>query len=412
MKADEHDWMATERDERRRQGLYRERRRLQSGQGARVRWQGREFVNFASNDYLNLSTDRRLARAAARAAKRYGTGAGASPLVSGYLPPLRALERDLARWLGTESALVFSSGYAANLAVLAALAGPEDVIFSDELNHASLIDGCRLARAQVCVFRHADTDHLRELLNGQGPKARRRFIVSDTVFSMDGDVAPLVELAGLAERHDAMLVIDEAHATGVLGEHGRGVSEALPVAFDPRRLVKVGTLSKALASQGGFVCGTRLLTDWLVNNARPYIFSTALAPTSAAAARRALAIVVAEPQTRRRLHELADFLRDRLRDIGYPGTGSRSQIVPLIVGDAKAAVELSKRLEADGLLVPAIRPPSVPDGGARLRVSLTAGHTQEDVQRLVQALHLAAPLAGHGPRPASEARAAPRQRGG
>ena len=375
--------------ELRRRGLHRVRRRLESGQGVRVRLRGRELVSFAGNDYLNLAGDPRLARVAARAARRYGTGAGSSPLVSGYLPPLRALEHALARWQQTEAALVFSSGYAANLALVASLAGDGDAVFSDQLNHASLIDGCRLSRARVHVYRHADVNHLNDLLRSHGASARRRLILSDTVFSMDGDLAPLANLLDLARLHDALLLIDEAHATGVLGEDGRGVTALIPpTALDPDRLIKVGTLSKALGAQGGFVCGSRRLIEWLVNHARPYIFSTALAPPAAAAARRALTIVRDEPERRRHLLVLAALLRDELRGLGYPESCSHCQIVPVIVGDAAEAVHLSTRLEQQGLLVPAIRPPSVPTGTARLRISLTAGHTEEDIRCLVAGLRV------------------------
>jgi 8-amino-7-oxononanoate synthase len=368
--------------------LYRQRRRLQSAQGRHIRLGGRELLNFTSNNYLDLAADRRLARAASRAARRYGCGAGASPLVSGYLPPLRALERALAAWEGTESALTFASGFAANLAVLTSLVGPEDAIFSDEWNHASLIDGCRLSRARVHVYCHGRIDHLANLLHRQGASARRRLIVSDTLFSMDGDLAPLADLMRLAGTHDATVVVDEAHATGVLGANGRGVTELVPVDAQPEgdRLIKVGTMSKALGTQGGFVCGSRRLIDWLVNRARPYIFSTALAPPLAAAARRAVALVVEEPQRRHRLLALASCLRERLRAARLPDSGSACQIVPVVVGEARAAVELSARLREDGLLVPAIRPPSVPVGTARLRISLTAAHTPDDVACLVDGL--------------------------
>jgi 8-amino-7-oxononanoate synthase len=379
------DWMDDDLNERRRRGLYRVRRRLQSAQGPHVRWQDRDFINFSSNDYLNYASDPRLANAAARAARRYGCGAGASALVSGRLPPLRVLERDLARWERTEAALVFSSGYAANLAVVNTLAQADDAVFSDALNHASLIDGCRLSRAGVHVYHHADLDHLAGLLKRE--TARRRFIVSDSVFSMDGDAAPLAGLLELAERFDCVVLLDEAHATGVLGEQGRGLTDLLPAgAFPSERIVKVGTLSKALGSQGGFVCGSRKLIAWLVNHARPYIFSTALAPPVAAAARCAVALVQTEPERKRHVLGLAERLRTALRDLGKPVGASCSQIVPLIVGDAGAAVTLARRLEEQGLLAPAIRPPSVPDGTARLRISLTAGHNTEDVDRLVTAL--------------------------
>ncbi len=360
-------------EERRRRGLYRVRRRLQSGQGARVRLRGRELINFSSNDYLALAGDARLARAAARAARRYGCGAGASPLVSGSTPPLRVLERTLADWEGTEAALVFSSGYAANLALVSALAGREDAVFSDELNHASLIDGCRLSRATVHVYRHNDVNHLADLLRNEGHRARRRLIVSDTVFSMDGDLAPLAELVELAERFDCLLLIDEAHATGVLGEKGRGVTDSLPGGgWSSERIVKMGTLSKALGAQGGFVCGSRLLIAWLVNQARPYIFSTALSPPSAAAARRAVSIARQEPERRHQVLALAERLRRELREVGGRVGDSCCQIVPLIIGESRQALALSRRLKEHGLLVPAIRPPSVPEGSARLRISVTA----------------------------------------
>lgn len=381
------NWMDDELRQRRNKGLYRMRRQLQSGQGASIRLGGRSYRNFASNDYLDLATDARLAAAAARAARRYGCGAGASPLVSGHLPPLRALERALAQWESAQSALVFASGYLANLAVVDTLAGPEDALFSDAFNHASLIDGCRLTRAKTCVYRHTDYAQLDDLLNREGPKARHRLIVTDSVFSMDGDLADLPSLLALARAHDALLLIDEAHATGVLGQHGRGVTDLLTLdtpGLD--RLIKVGTLSKALGTQGGFVTGPRRLIDYLVNHARPYIFSTALAPPTAAAARRALAIVQEEPERRRHVLALAAQLAEQLRHIGCNVGPTQCQIIPVLIGNASAAVAVSERLRARGLLVPAIRPPSVPPDTARLRISLTAGHSEDDVTTLVEAL--------------------------
>jgi 8-amino-7-oxononanoate synthase len=379
------DWIDDDLAERRRLGLYRTRRRIDSSQGVRVQYRGRTYLNFSSNDYLNLAADPRLAKTAARAGRRYGTGAGASPLVSGHLPPLRALERALARWEGSESALVFSSGFIANLAVLSTLADRDTVVFSDELNHASLIDGCRLSRARIAVYRHADASHLETLLR-QDTDAKRRLIVSDSVFSMDGDLAPVPELCDLARRHDCLFVLDEAHATGVLGEDGRGLYSPLTAHHSPF-VIKIGTLSKALGAQGGFVCSSPKLVDWLVNRARPYIFSTALAPPIAAAARRAVRIVETEPERRQHVLTLAEKLRSQLVEMGYPETNSKCQIVPVIVGEPERALRLSKQLEEDGLLVPAIRPPSVPAGTSRLRISLTAGHTDKDVERLARALN-------------------------
>jgi 8-amino-7-oxononanoate synthase len=372
--------------ERRRRGLHRVRRRMQSVQGAYVRWQGREFLNFSSNDYLGLAGDPRLAIAASRAARRYGCGAGASALVSGYLPPLRKLERELAAWEGQEAALVFSSGFAANLAVVSTLAGDSDAIFSDAWNHASLIEGCRLSRASTSVYRHTDLGHLTALLRSKGSAARRRFIVTDSVFSMDGDLAPLRELLELAEQFDAMVVLDEAHATGVIGEHGRGVTDLLSASAKLERLIKVGTLSKALGAQGGFVVGSRTLIDYLINFARPYVFSTALAPPAAAAARQAVRVVQEQPQLRQGLLAQASRLREELRALGYDVGASVCHVIPLIVGESQTAISLSNKLRAGGVLVPAIRPPSVPDGTARLRIGLTSAHTPEHVNQLLDVL--------------------------
>lgn len=380
-------WMLEELRARRRADLHRTRRRPVSSQGPRLCLEGREVLNFASNDYLHLAADPRLARAAAHAARRYGTGAGASALVVGHLPPLRQLERALAGWEEAEAALVFSSGFVANLALLSTLVGPDDVILSDALNHASLIDGCRLSRARTHVYPHLDLGALDQLLTQHGRQARRRLIVSDSVFSMDGDVVPLADVLALAEKHDAMLLLDEAHATGVLGAHGRGLTDDLaPNAPGRHRLIKVGTLSKALGAQGGFVVGSRVLVDWLVNHARPYIFSTALAPMTAAAARTAVTLAQQEPQRRRDLLDRATWLRERLTQLGFQVGPSTTQIIPIVVGEAARAVSWSQRLLSHDVLVPAIRYPSVPTGTARLRVSLGAGHTPADLERLCSAL--------------------------
>ncbi len=270
---------------------------------------GQEFINFGSNDYLGLAADARLAAAAADAARTVGCGAGASPLVTGHVEAHRRLEQRLAEFEAAEAALLFSSGYAANLGTISALVGREDAIFADEKNHASMIDGCRLSRATVHVYPHGDASALAKLLDAD-EGARRRLIVTESVFSMDGDLAPLLEIAALAAEHDCMLLVDEAHATGVFGAHGRGVAELLGV--EDRVDVRVGTLSKALGCSGGFVCGSRRLIDWLVNAARPYVFSTALAPPVAAAGMAALDVVRDEPQRRVELLRRADALRSAI----------------------------------------------------------------------------------------------------
>jgi 8-amino-7-oxononanoate synthase len=386
------------------------RRRLvvrEGWQAAVIRVGGREYVNFAANDYLGLAADPRLAEAARRAIAGEGWGAGASPLIVGHTAAHERLERRLAEFEGTEAALVFASGYAANVGAVAALVRRGDVVFSDELNHASLVDGCRLSRADVHVYPHADCAALERLLQRHAeqasgfrlqttaegallkpevrspkpaPAAGRRLIVTDSLFSMHGDLAPLPELARLAEAYDCMLLIDEAHATGVLGQRGRGVAELLGV--EDRVHVRVGTLSKALGCHGGFVSGSRRLIDWLVNRARPYVFSTAGPAAGAAAALTALDIVAAEPQRRTRLLEMAHALRRRLREQGWDAGRSESQIVPIFVGDSAAALRLAATLRDKGLWVPAIRPPTVPRGQACLRMSLSCGHTPEMIERL------------------------------
>ncbi len=376
-------WIDHELDDREQQGLLRELTTHAGAQRVRLEVDGRELVNFGSNDYLGLAADPRLTAAAIEATRREGTGAGSSPLVTGHATSHAELENSLADFEGTERALVFSSGYAANVGAITALADHGDVIYSDQKNHASMIDGCRLSRAAVHVYPHGDADALAELL-ARGDQYRRRLIVTESVFSMDGDRAPLIELTELAARFDCMLLVDEAHATGVFGPSGRGLGELLGV--DDRIHVRVGTLSKALGAAGGFVCGSERVIAWLVNRARPYVFSTALPPATCAAARAALQIVAESPEPRRALLRRAESLRQRLRAQGWPIGQSTSQIIPLIVGEAKRALELSQELRQTGLLVPAIRPPSVPAGQSLLRISLTAAHDDGHIVRLVTAL--------------------------
>ena len=362
------------------------RRRLAIRRGpqtARLAIDGRELINFGSNDYLAAAADPRLVTAVAQSMREEGWGSGASPLITGHAQSHRQLQRRLAEFEGTEAALVFSSGFAANAGTVAALAGPGDVVFADRKNHASLLDGCRLSRADVRVYPHGDWRRLDALLARSG-EYRRRLITTDSLFSMDGDLAPLAELADVAERHDAMLLVDEAHATGVFGRQGRGVAELLGV--EDRIDVRVGTFSKALGSVGGFVAGSRSLIDWLVNRARPYVFSTAPPAAVAAAAMAALDIVHDEPERRRELLARAESLRGELVGQGWNVGNSASQIIPLIVGDSARAVKLATALLDSGLFVPAIRPPTVPEGQSCLRVSLTAGHTDEMVEALLATL--------------------------
>jgi 8-amino-7-oxononanoate synthase len=343
------------------------------------------LINFASNDYLGLA--RKLNDSTMqKTLEEFGWGSGASPLVTGRSPVHAALENDLAAFKATASALTFPTGYAANVGTITALVDKQDVILSDARNHASIVDGCRLSGAAVLVYRHNDVDHLAELL-GTSTSHRRRLIVTDSLFSMDGDVAPLAKIAELSRAHDCMLMIDEAHATGVFGEHGRGLAELFNCedAVD----VTVGTFSKALGSIGGFVAGSKSLIDWLANSARSYMFSTALPAACASVNRSAVQLIQTEPHRRDQLLFNAQHLRERLQSVGLLDESQNefcSQIVPVIVDTPEKAIALSAALKSAGLLVPAIRPPTVPVGGSMLRVSLSAMHTQTEMDQLLDAL--------------------------
>jgi 8-amino-7-oxononanoate synthase len=340
---------------------------------------GATLIDFASNDYLGLSAHPALAAAAAEAAARYGSGAGASRLIIGDTGAHASLERALADWLGAPAVLSTATGYAANVGVVATLAGPDAVVFSDELNHASIIDGCRLGRAPVIVYRHGDLTDLATKL--AAAPTGRRIVISESLFSMDGDIVDVAGLAALCTRHQATLVLDEAHAVGVVGPNGRGVAAEVGVRPD----ILVGTLGKAFGSAGAFVASSGAVIDWLWNRARPVVFSTGIAPPVAASSEAALGIVASSE---------GDRLRQRLRaagarvrgGLGLADAALGSPIVPIVVGDDRAAVARSEALEATGLLVPAIRPPTVPVGTARLRVSLSARHTDEQLTALLAAL--------------------------
>ena len=354
--------------------------RTRSGrQGRVVEIDGRSLVNFAANDYLGYAGDVRLAKAAAKAACAEGFGAAASPLVSGHSLAHAGLEAAIASLLGVDAAVVFPSGFAANTATIAALVGPGDFIASDDRNHASIIDGCRLSRARVGIYPHRDMAALDAAL-GRESAARRRLIVTDTLFSMDGSRAPLADLCELAARHRAILLVDEAHATGVFGARGSGLVEETGCADGVH--VRVGTLSKALGSSGGFVAGHADLVHWLRHRARAWMFSTAHPPAVAAAATRAIELVAAEPHRRRELLARAGQVRDALLRAGLDTGEADAQIVPVVVGPAAAAVAAAARLCEAGLFVPAIRPPSVPEGRSLLRISLSWHHTGADLDQL------------------------------
>jgi 8-amino-7-oxononanoate synthase len=383
----------------RERGLHRRLRMVSGPQGARVLLDGKPVLLLCSNNYLGLADHPRVREAAADAAMRWGAGAGASRLVSGNMTCHRRLEEQLARFKGYETALLFGSGYLANSGVISALAGEGDVVFSDELNHASIVDGCRLARADTFVYDHCDLDHLEWGLSEAG--GRGALIVTDSVFSMDGDIAPLPEIVELAERYDARVMVDEAHGTGCLGPGGRGaVADA---GLEDEVDVLVGTLGKALGSYGAYVCCDREMAEFLVNRARTLIFSTALPPPAVAGAMAALELLVEQPDRVHKLQRNAAALRDALADEGV-ATESETQIVPLVVGHAGDAMAACERALEKGVFAQAIRPPTVPDGTSRLRLAVMASHTEAELRRAAGVLAStlragATPLAAPAPRP-------------
>jgi 8-amino-7-oxononanoate synthase len=376
--------------------LRRQRATLEKRPGARLQHAGREYLNFSSNDYLGLAAHPALVAAMRDAAAAHGVGAGASHLVTGHGPEHDALERELAQFCGRERALLFSTGYMANLGVVMALAGRDDVVIEDRLNHASLLDAALLSRATLERYAHGDADAATRALASAAARGGA-LLVTDGVFSMDGDIAPLRELAAAARAHEAWLVVDDAHGFGVLGEHGGGVLEHCGLDADAVPVL-VGTLGKACGSFGAFVAGDADLIDWLVQRARTYIYTTALPEPVAAATRAALRVISAEPARRARLRELTQRFRTSALAAGLPLLDSATAIQPVLVGDAQRCLDISAALRAAGLWVTAIRPPTVPQGSARLRVTLSAAHADADVDALVAALARA--FAAAGPLPA------------
>jgi 8-amino-7-oxononanoate synthase len=381
-------WIDDELQRLDRAGLRRHLAVRHGSQSVRIDLNGRALISFGCNDYLGLASDERLIEAASSATQRQGWGSGASPLVSGRSELHAELERQLAEFEGTEAALVFPSGYAANVGTIPALVDEGDAIFGDAMNHASIIDGCRLSKATRFIYPHADCNALESLLQGAA-KFRRRLIVTDTLFSMGGDITPLRRLSQVANEYSAMLMVDEAHATGVFGEHGRGISElqfgrdapAEGAGVGPH--IRVGTLSKAFGCSGGFVCGRRSLIDWLSNVARTYFFSTAQPAATCAAALTALDIIRNEPHRRTELLNRAENLRLRLGHQGWNIAQSTSQIIPLIIGESNQTMEFSQKLRETGFFIPGIRPPSVPEGKSLLRLSLCYHHTPEMIDGLL-----------------------------
>ena len=386
------DFINDELDRLRSEGLYRELKIIEGEQGAKVRIGGREVILLSSNNYLGLASHPEIKKAAVSAIEKYGCGSGASRLISGSMELHKELEEKIASFKKTESAILFNSGYTANLGVLSSICGKGDVIFCDKLNHASIIDGCLLSGAELKRYPHKDIDALERLIKLTPPSppyikggargGKKRLIVTDGIFSMDGDIAPLREIVRLAKRYSAILMIDDAHATGVLGKNGRGTVEyfGLNDSID----IIMGTLSKAVGSFGGFVAGRKKLIEFLVNKARSFIYTTSLPPSVVASSIAAIDIIEKGDDLRDLLWKNVSYLKEGLKNIGFDIMGSESQIIPVFVGDTHRAVEMSQMLLKEGVFVQGIRPPTVPQGKSRLRVTVMATHSKADLDAALE----------------------------
>ena len=379
-------WLKSELAQLDQAGLSRSLRSVMTAPTGRTLLDGREVILLGSNNYLGLSVHPIVVEAAATAVQKYGTGASASRLMSGNCHLYTELETKIAEAKGTEAALVFGSGYLANIGSIPVLAGEGDLILSDALNHASIIDGCRLSQATKQIYRHCDVEHIESLL-AQSMKFRHRLIVTDGVFSMDGDIAPLPEICGLAERYDATVMVDDAHSFGVLGETGAGTIEHF--GLEQRGIIQMGTLSKAIGGLGGYVAGSTALIDFLMNRARGFIFTTGLPPATLAGASAAIDVIRSTPALRQRLFSNVLLLKNALLERGFQLLPSQTQILPLILGAADVASRFAETLLSHGVYAPAIRPPTVPAGTSRLRISVIASHTTEDLETAVKGFEAA-----------------------
>ncbi|TVP81914.1 MAG: 8-amino-7-oxononanoate synthase [Alkalicoccus sp.] len=375
-------WLEERLDKTKQAGLYRQMRTMQEAPQSSMLVEEKRQLIFSSNDYLGLAGHSRLIDAAAEVLREFGAGSSGSRLLTGNTVWHEKLEDRLAAFKQTEAALLFSSGYLANIGVLSSLPEKEDVLLSDRLNHASIIDGCRLSKADTVIYNHVDMDDLREKLE-QTVSYNRRFIVTDGVFSMDGTIAPLDQMMELAARYEAFVIVDDAHATGVLGESGRGTSEYFGITPD----VTIGTLSKAAGTEGGFAAGSKTLIDFLLNHSRPFIFQTAVPPASCAASVAALQIMEKQKERREQLMTYVTRVKRSLTNLGFQLTGDETPIIPVLIGDVEQAGRFTKKLEEQGIYAPAIRPPTVPAGESRIRLTVTAAHDSGDVDKLITAFH-------------------------
>src|SRR2546422_6305928 len=378
------DYLGERLEELRKQGLLLHERVLEGPTGARARFDGRDVINLASNNYLGLAAHPRMREAASKAAAELGAGSGAVRTIAGTMSLHRELEKRFAAFKGAEAAIMFQSGFAANSGTVAAILAKEDVIVSDQLNHASIIDGARLSRAEIKVFPHKDAGAADELLGQTKAPGRRQLLITDGVFSMDGDIAPLPELVDVAEKHGAIMMIDDAHASGVLGPGGKGTVGHF--GLDPSRVdVQVGTLSKAIGVMGGFIAGPAHLIQWLVNRGRPFLFSTSAPPAVAAACIAALDVIRDEPERIERLWSNTNLFKKGLHDLGFDTGTSETPITPVMAGEETKAVELSRLLWEEGVFSPAIVFPTVAKGRSRVRTIVTADHTEEDLKAALEA---------------------------
>ena len=357
-------------------GLYREMRTVEGEQDSSVVINGKRVLMFSSNNYLGLANHPGLKKASMDAALYYGTGSGGSRLISGSMEVHRTLEKALALFKGTDGALLFSSGYHANVGAISALAGEGDLILSDEFNHASIVDGCRLSRGEVRVYKHGDMNSLKEILR-RSSKFKQRLIVTDSVFSVDGDIAPLPDIVDLAEKYSALVMVDDAHGTGVLGKKGKGAIEHF--GLEGKVEIQMGTLGKALGSFGAYIAGSEDLIQYLVNKTRSLLYTTALPPSVCGSALAALKILGERPELVSQLRNNASYFRKGMRDLGYPISESGTPILPLILRDPFVTMNMARSLFDEGVYVQGIRPPTVPEGTSRLRITLMASHTREQL---------------------------------
>ena len=363
-------------------GLYREPRTVKGEQGSSVVMDGKRVVMLSSNNYLGLANHPRLKKASIDATLVYGTGSGASRLISGNMEIHQTLEKELALFKGTERALLFNSGYQANIGAISALAGEGDLILSDRLNHASIVDGCRLSRAEVRIYEHLNMDSLERILK-RSSRFKKRLILTDSVFSMDGDIAPLPDIVDLAEKYSALLMVDDAHGTGVLGEKGKGAIEHF--GLWGKVAIQMGTLSKALGSFGAYIAGSRDLIDYLVNKARSFIYTTALPPSVCVSSLAALKILEEKPELVSQLKKNAVYFREGMNGLGYSIPDGETPIIPLILGNPDTTMGVAQSLFDEGVYVQGIRPPTVPDGTSRLRITMMATHTKKELDLSLRA---------------------------